>query len=88
MKCATTSATDAPENTGRLKTFPNPTSGLCSIALDDTASLPLPYMVLDGQGRLVQSGSMSSSSTEINLQGLPNGLYLLRAGAYSARVLK
>lgn len=84
----TTSATDAPENTGRLKTFPNPTSGLCSIALDDTASLPLPYMVLDGQGRLVQSGSMNSSSTEINLQGLPNGLYLLRAGTYSARVLK
>jgi hypothetical protein len=71
--------------------MPNPTNGACTVLFDRAVDGYL--QLFDLQGRLVGSRAvLSASQVEIDLEGLPNGLYLVRVtnGQHlaTARVLK
>jgi hypothetical protein len=59
----------------RVVLYPNPTSGLLSLAVQGPA-LPTSYAVLDLQGRLLRQASLQGST--LNLSGLPTGTYLVQ----------
>jgi len=73
---STSTAPVAPTSTIRL--YPNPTSGALRIERSHQAG-PLPFEVFDALGRRVQGGVLMSDAQEIDLAGMPEGLYLLRA---------
>jgi hypothetical protein len=84
FRTSTTSPVSDPLLNGALKVYPNPVSnGLLSLELND-ASLRgrLEYEFLDGLGRVVRRGTIPNYDiTTIDLQGLPQGVYFLRARA-------
>jgi len=71
----TTTAVAEAENSLFLKVFPNPTKDFIIIESFTTNSLT--YQVIDGLGRILQTG-IFTNHTQINLEALPAGLYLLR----------
>ncbi len=61
--------------------FPNPTSGQITVRLDDFVDLEGDLEVLDLHGRLVEplhSGLFEYQTEEVDLSGLPPGVYFLR----------
>lgn len=62
--------------------FPNPSKGLFTISYLTNNQYPLNYSVYDGSGRVISSGSFSNSfgsnQVELDLSGIPQGMYILR----------
>ena len=71
--------------TPNFSVFPNPTSGRMIIE-QEPASL-LPFEVLNVWGQQVYVESKPSSRTEINLAGKAPGVYWIRMGQHSTKVL-
>lgn len=69
----TTTAETAPSTTPRL--FPNPTAGMVFIEGISAAST---FEMHDPTGRLMLSGSITAGSDRIDLEGIPDGLYLVQ----------
>jgi hypothetical protein len=59
----------------RVVLYPNPTSGLLSLAVQGPA-VPTHYAVLDLQGRVLRQASLQGST--LHLFGLPTGTYLVQ----------
>jgi hypothetical protein len=59
----------------RVVIYPNPTSGLLSLAVQGPA-VPTHYAVLDLQGRVLRHTSFQGST--LHLFGLPSGTYLVQ----------
>jgi hypothetical protein len=68
----------------RLIAFPNPASDRLTLQVDDAVDL----VVLTSDGRMVAAQRLNKGTNTIDLSGLPEGLYILRAGSLSTRVLK
>ena len=64
-------------NSSNLHLFPNPAQDLVTIA---NAPLGSDIKLLDLQGRELISQKVMSESTELNLQPLPKGLYIVKVG--------
>ena len=72
---------DRPKHPGKaLSIYPNPATG--RLFVDGPWRLGRTFIILDGLGRVVQSGAVPAGG--ISVQHLPNGLYLLRIPAYGA----
>lgn len=61
-----------------LRLFPNPFSGQLTAILPDGISLPAPLQLFDARGSLMLQRTTSSPQLQLNLQGLPAGVYWLR----------
>lgn len=72
-----------------LLVYPNPTQGVLNIQLDENTNAT--YTLFDMTGRIIQSGDISGN-TQINLSGLPNGIFMLQvntdAGQKTIKVQK
>jgi hypothetical protein len=75
-----------------LKVFPNPSEGKFSILNTQQKAAQTEYRVISGSGRQVYfraAGTLGAgNSFEIDLQGMPPGLYLLEARSPSGRMLE
>lgn len=85
---ATFRATAGIENveTATLRLYPNPTNGLVSVETDQYIGETL--ALFDRMGRKVMTQKVADELTRIDLGGLPNGLYLLRVGNATVKVIK
>ncbi len=64
--------------------YPNPSSGVFNIDLNKTSLV----IVYDQLGQVVFQKEMNSGKNEIDLTNLANGLYSLKVGAQSIRLIK
>ena len=80
------------EEDGLLKVFPNPSEGKFSILNTQQKAAQTEYRVISGSGRQVYfraAGALGAGNYfEIDLQGMPPGLYLLEARSPSGRMLE
>ncbi|MBC7448238.1 MAG: T9SS type A sorting domain-containing protein [Hymenobacteraceae bacterium] len=72
-----------------LAVYPNPTTGFVRVTrLPIEARTPLTAVeVFDARGRPVRHQLVTGAACEIDLRGLPAGLYLVRAGSRAASVV-
>ena len=68
-----------------ITAHPNPTTGKVLLANLPAASVGTPAVLLNAAGSIVRSFSLTN---EINLDGLPSGLYNLQAAGVKARIAK
>tara|TARA_B110000971_G_C20039988_1_gene517418 strand:- start:1807 stop:2277 length:471 start_codon:yes stop_codon:yes gene_type:complete len=59
-------------------TYPNPISGYVILAVSDANLTNLSYILYDIQGRAVAKGLATQSKTQIEMQSLATGTYLLK----------
>jgi hypothetical protein len=57
-----------------LSVYPNPSNGLLQVKFDQTVRLE----ILDISGRMVRSETLSAGSSQLNLDDLQDGMYVLR----------
>ena len=69
-----------PEQMG-LRIWPNPTDGRCTIEADEASNVE----VLDLQGRVMTRQSLQKGLNQVDLSGLPEGLYLIKSADGAVR---
>ena len=74
------------EDSQYLRIYPNPTQSSITIQLESDKSLDYALSTLSGQA--IISGTIKSSPYDIDLSHLPSGMYLLRTGNRSYKILK
>jgi hypothetical protein len=67
--------------------FPNPTSQYLTVCVPDQYD-QLPFQILDASGRKVSEGAIDSPKYTINLEGVCAGVYCLKIGDSTYRILK
>lgn len=83
---------DLAQHNANLMLWPNPTAERVSILMDGYLGQRLLIETFDAQGRLLNSAPASTTGTgarlqEVDLQGLPPGMYMLRVQDEQGRVL-
>lgn len=68
----------------KVSVFPNPTIGECVI----TSPAKVKFELYSGTGQLVKTGILNQGETVIDISGLHNGIYRLRANGQSLGVIK
>ncbi len=58
--------------------YPNPTSDYVMLKISDTALYNLSYHLVDINGKAISNGSLTNGDTQINMQQLPVGMYILK----------
>ena len=78
-----------PSETAAFTLAPNPAATLTRLTLATSPTAPLPVTVLDALGRPVRRATLEAGQTEIALdvRGLPAGLYVVRAGQQTGRLV-
>jgi hypothetical protein len=61
-----------------IRLYPNPATDVLRIE-GSQGEGPIPFEVFDARGRCVRSGTLFSDVHVIDLSGMPEGLYVLRA---------
>ena len=81
--------TKAPDELPQLLAYPNPARALVSVRLLGSAPATAPLELVDGLGRVVRTLPAPAPGTELALPltNIPGGLYVLRCGALSQRVV-
>lgn len=76
--------------TREFKIFPNPTTHLVNVILDDEDLIQRqePVMVYDLHGRLIQSKPLIDRQIQLDLSSYPAGVYIIKADRYSGKVIK
>lgn len=64
--------------------FPNPTHDRIAVQAGEAADMVL----FSADGRVVRQQRLSAGMNEVDLSGMPDGIYFLRTGSLSTRVLK
>lgn len=72
---------ELPKNTIEQKAivFPNPAKDFITLSLT-MATKDLPYCIYDQSGKTVLSGKLQGKNTEIDIKGLQQGIYVIKAG--------
>jgi hypothetical protein len=84
-----TSVIASPLAASSLALYPQPAGNQLTIVLPQNASSEMMLVVTDLAGRkLLELPASSKPSININVAGLPAGMYVLRAGDFSARFVK
>ncbi|WP_339686308.1 T9SS type A sorting domain-containing protein [uncultured Nonlabens sp.] len=58
--------------------YPNPTSDYVMLKISDTALYNLSYHLVDINGKAISDGSLTNGDTQINMQQLAVGMYILK----------
>lgn len=69
-----------------LRIYPNPTTDVLTILLDQLEENK-PYWITDISGKIIASGMVKQQKTTIDLSELNSGVYVLKVGMYSERVV-
>jgi hypothetical protein len=76
------------ENGQSVSLYPNPSTGCITIKCEDRLTA---YSLLNTEGKVLKSGTLTDGESEINISELPKGTYFLNTGAgkgYSLRLIK
>jgi PKD repeat protein len=82
------------ESDDQIKVFPNPTSGMVQLFLKEPLAEDSKIQVYNTLGRLMQTVSKhkGEQTSQVDLSGFPNGLYLIRvcskSNSYQSGILK
>jgi hypothetical protein len=63
--------------------YPNPTSDYVMLKISDTALYNLSYHLIDINGKAISNGSLTNGDTQINMQQLAIGMYILKVSQNS-----
>jgi hypothetical protein len=63
--------------------YPNPTSDYVMLKISDTALYNLSYHLIDINGKAISNGSLTNGDTQINMQQLAVGMYILKVSQNS-----
>lgn len=85
LNCFTSSTTLENEEIASIRVFPNPSDGIFSIQSDHNNETE--YLLLSTLGQVLHRGQFSQY-TEIDLEGYPNGLYILKIGKEIHKIRK
>jgi hypothetical protein len=82
------SLNDANGENHAITIYPNPTSNLLTIKGEEFLSQK--FAIYDQLGRKVLNGKLNGITTQVNLQGLSNGIYILQIDGNfrSAKIMK
>ena len=73
---------------GRLSAYPNPTRNVVTIVSEFFNSTEMSYQINDTAGKVLMNGNLQSDHTEIDLSALQTGMYFLKAGNSTLRLVK
>jgi hypothetical protein len=59
-------------------TYPNPTSDYIVLKISDSALDNLSYKLIDVNGKAIANGSITNTDTQISMQSLALGMYILK----------
>lgn len=74
-------------NSFSLSLYPNPNKGLFNLQLEQAPSVALPVTIMDMTGRTVLQQSIQSTETSFDLSNYAKGIYLLKVGDKTAKVI-
>lgn len=60
-----------------IRIFPNPSSGIYNIELDDLPDKAVSYKILSISGQLIKEGNLNAKSSKIDLNNFYNGVYII-----------
>jgi len=60
-----------------LSAFPNPTEGMLILQADNLENQRLKYRLSDEQGKLIESNILTACQTQISMNGIPSGTYII-----------
>ena len=69
-----------------VQTYPNPTTDKIVLDLTDLELTDLSYILYDLNGRTIANAGVSQSQTQIEMQNLPIGVYVLRVNKNNAEL--
>lgn len=74
---------------GALRLYPNPSTGDLYLEWETGNEAPARYEIFDLSGRQVKAGSLDSGQNpaRISVDGLPNGMYWIKAGGWQGKVV-
>lgn len=78
FEIVTLSGEEFTEITLQMVVYPNPTSSFVNLKIDNYNYQDLNYQIIDLNGREIANQKITSSETSINLENLPNAIYLLQ----------
>ena len=71
---------DEPSENG-FALYPNPTNGVLFVEMQNFASLPTQtYRITNLMGQTIMTGQITSETEQINVSGLPDGMYFITVG--------
>lgn len=71
----------------KLTAYPNPTSDVITLSFEKFNG-DVTVQVVDIYGKTIQTKSIKSNDTTIDMSGLPTGVYMIKAGNQVTRVIK
>ncbi len=72
-----------------IDAFPNPVKNLLTVVINDMAGDDKGITITDVKGSVLQQAPLLSNKTEINMEGLPAGIYFIRyADAERVKTIK
>ena len=74
-------------NSASFAIYPNPSNGLLTIQNSSLLTPNSSFVITNLLGQTVQSGALTSSPQQINVQTLPNGMYYLTIGNQSQKII-
>lgn len=74
-------------NENQFTAYPNPTNGIITLSFDDLNS-NTEVQLLDMYGKVVKTTEVNSKNTTFDLTNLPKGVYMVKAGNQTARIIK
>ncbi len=89
--CVTVSTIGLSENAvGIFEAFPNPTTG--QLTITNTAQVPVTYVLMDINGKTLQTISATDANVTLDLSAYSTGVYLVKAmsktSTYEMRIIK
>jgi hypothetical protein len=74
---------------GTLMVYPNPTNGVLFVETHGRASLPdLTYRITNLMGQTVLSGNITAENQQIDVSGLPEGMYFITVASETRKFVK
>ncbi len=81
------SPVDLYSDISEIQIYPNPTQDNLTVKIDP-AFLNQPFQIFSITGQLVLSGKLTSENSEIHLNSISEGVYLLQIGNQSKKIVK
>ncbi|MBL7889262.1 MAG: T9SS type A sorting domain-containing protein [Bacteroidia bacterium] len=74
-------------NTSSIAVYPNPVNDALMIEMSHT-DINSSYQIIDVTGKVWMQGSIKNKFTSIEVKNLPNGIYFLRTGKQTQKIVK
>ena len=70
-----------------IRNYPNPTENKLTISIENIDG-DVSFIITDLSGKVVNTGSTKQQETVVDLSSVQNGIYLLKVGNTTTRIVK